>query len=183
MSELTQNGADGADLYFQHTRRNDLTLEDGIVSSADSAIERGVGLRVVVGEQTGYAFTEDLTLASMLAADKGPTIRTTMLVDARAAGSLVSRLLRPANARSVQQGRSFWADLAGRRAFSERLTIVDDPLIRRGLASRTYDDEGIAARVLPVGAVAGVRRRGLLRRLKENVLRRRGRRPAAAPRR
>ena len=68
MSELTASGADAADLYFQHRRTNSLRLEDGIVSSATSSIEQGVGLRVVIGEQTGYAFTEDLTLASMLAA-------------------------------------------------------------------------------------------------------------------
>ena len=68
MSELTANGADAADLYFQHTRNNSLSLEDGIVSNASSNIQQGVGLRVVIGDQTGYAFTEDLTLASMLAA-------------------------------------------------------------------------------------------------------------------
>lgn len=68
MTELTSRGADAADLYFQHTRSNRLTLEDGIVSNASSGIEQGVGLRVVVGEQTGYAFTEDLMLPSMLAA-------------------------------------------------------------------------------------------------------------------
>ena len=68
MSELTTRGADTADLYFQHTRTNSLTLEDGIVSSANSGIQQGVGLRVVIGDQTGYAFTEDLTMPSMLAA-------------------------------------------------------------------------------------------------------------------
>ncbi len=68
MSELTSRGADTADLYFQHTRNNSLTLEDGIVSSANSGIQQGVGLRVVIGDQTGYAFTEDLTMQSMLAA-------------------------------------------------------------------------------------------------------------------
>jgi len=68
MSELTANGADAADLYFQHTRSNSLKLEDGIVSNASSSIQQGVGLRVVIGEQTGYAFTEDLTIPSMLAA-------------------------------------------------------------------------------------------------------------------
>ncbi|MDX1515864.1 MAG: metallopeptidase TldD-related protein [Woeseiaceae bacterium] len=68
MAELTARGADAADLYFQHTRSNRLTLEDGIVSNASSGIEQGVGLRVVIGDQTGYAFTEDLTLPSMLAA-------------------------------------------------------------------------------------------------------------------
>ena len=68
MSELTARGADASDLYFQHTRSNSLRLEDGIVSSASSGIQQGVGLRVVIGEQTGYAFTEDLTMPSMLAA-------------------------------------------------------------------------------------------------------------------
>ena len=68
MSELTASGADAADLYFQHSRGNSLSLEDGIVSNASSNIQQGVGLRVVIGEQTGYAFPEDLTLPSMLAA-------------------------------------------------------------------------------------------------------------------
>ena len=73
-----------------------------------------------------------------------------MVVDSRAAASLIGRLLGPANAHSVQQGRSFWAPLIGEQAFNEKLTIVDDPLIARGLASRRFDDEGISARALPL---------------------------------
>lgn len=87
---------------------------------------------------------------SRLGSEKGPTARTSMIVDARAAASLISRLLGPASARSVQQGRSFWAPLVGEAAFSKQLTIVDDPLIVRGLASRRYDEEGISARALPL---------------------------------
>jgi TldD protein len=68
MAELTANGADTADLYFQHQRVNELILEDGIVSRANLSIIQGVGLRVVMGDRTGYAFTEDLTLPSMLGA-------------------------------------------------------------------------------------------------------------------
>lgn len=85
-----------------------------------------------------------------LDSEKGPTTRSTMVVDSRAAARLVSRLMRPANARSIQQGRSFWAGIMGKEAFSPKLTIVDDPLIVRGLASRHYDSEGISARVLPI---------------------------------
>ncbi|HLU06812.1 MAG TPA: TldD/PmbA family protein [Woeseiaceae bacterium] len=92
-----------------------------------------------------------------LDADKGPTTRTTMLVDSRAASSLVGRLLQSAYARSVQQGRSFWSNLHGRKAFSEKLTLVDEPLIRRGLNSRLFDDEGIAARKLPLVEAGVVR--------------------------
>ena len=85
-----------------------------------------------------------------LDADKGPTMKATMVVDSRAAASLVSRLLGAANARSVQQGRSFYTSLTGEQAFSPALSIVDDPLIVRGLGSRHYDREGIAAKVLPI---------------------------------
>jgi PmbA protein len=85
-----------------------------------------------------------------LDAEKGPTTKTTMVVDSRAATQLVSRLLRPANARGVQQGRSFWGEIIGEQAFSDVLTIVDDPLIVRGLGSRHYDREGISSKVLPI---------------------------------
>ena len=94
---------------------------------------------------------------SRLGSEKGPTVRTSMVVDSRAAASLIGRLLGPANAHSVQQGRSFWAPLIGEQAFNEKLTIVDDPLIARGLASRRYDDEGISARALPLVEAGVVR--------------------------
>jgi len=68
MTELSGRGADLADLYFQYRRSNSIALEDGIVSRASSTVDEGVGLRVVVGDQTGYAFTEDLSLDAMLAA-------------------------------------------------------------------------------------------------------------------
>lgn len=91
----------------------------------------------------------DRTL-SRLDSEKGPTVKTSMVVDSRAAASLIGRLLGSANARSIQQGRSFWASLLGEEAFSKKLTIVDDPLIVRGLSSRHYDNEGISAKVLPI---------------------------------
>ena len=50
MAELTARGADAADLYFQYSRDNSITMEDGIISRASSSVDQGVGLRVVVGE-------------------------------------------------------------------------------------------------------------------------------------
>jgi PmbA protein len=87
---------------------------------------------------------------SRINSEKGPTVKTVMVVDSRAAAQLIGRLMRPANARSVQQGRSFWAPLVGEQAFSDKLTIIDDPLIKRGMASRHYDSEGISAKALPI---------------------------------
>ncbi len=68
MAELTARGATHADAYFQHTRSNSINMEDGLISQATSSIDQGVGLRVVIGDQVGYAFTEDLTEEAMLAA-------------------------------------------------------------------------------------------------------------------
>lgn len=85
-----------------------------------------------------------------LGSQKGPTTKTAMLVDSRAAASLLGRLLRPASARAVHLGQSFWAGQVGKQAFSDKLTIVDDPLIPRGLGSRVFDTEGIASRQLPI---------------------------------
>jgi len=87
---------------------------------------------------------------SRLNAEKGPTVKATMVVDSVVAGALVNRLLGPATARRVQQGQSYWTTLVGEKAFSDKLTIIDDPLIPRGFASRHYDSEGISAKVLPI---------------------------------
>jgi PmbA protein len=87
---------------------------------------------------------------SRLGSEKGPTSKTSMLVDARAAGSLIGRLMGPANARRVHQGQSFWTELVGEKAFSDKLSITDNPLIPRGFGSRHFDGEGISSKVLPI---------------------------------
>jgi TldD protein len=68
ISTAMGKGADFADLYFEHTQSNNCTLEDGKVNSAYSNIRYGVGIRVLKGDQTGYAYSEDLTTESMLKA-------------------------------------------------------------------------------------------------------------------
>jgi PmbA protein len=94
---------------------------------------------------------EALRLArARLGMRKGPTRRTTMVVDRRAAGSLIARLLAPAWGGAVQQERSFWRGKLGARLVSPKLTIIDDPLLARGLGSRPFDSEGIAAARLPL---------------------------------
>jgi len=85
-----------------------------------------------------------------LGSKKGPTTKTTMVVDRDAATSLVVRLLGPASGGAVQQGRSMWADKVGQRVVDEKLTIVNDPLIPGAVASRPFDGEGVAAFQMPI---------------------------------
>jgi TldD protein len=65
-----EKGADYADLYFQHSISNNSTLEDGKVNQAYSNIGYGVGIRVLKGDQTGFAFSESITPEAMLRAAK-----------------------------------------------------------------------------------------------------------------
>jgi TldD protein len=68
LSAALDRGADFADLYFQHRSGRSIGLEDGIVSRASSSVDRGVGVRVVVGDQTGYAYSERLEPEALLRA-------------------------------------------------------------------------------------------------------------------
>jgi TldD protein len=68
LDQALSKGGDFADLYFEHTISNWLSLEDGEVNRAYGDIELGVGIRTVKGDQVGYAYTQDLTEKSMLAA-------------------------------------------------------------------------------------------------------------------
>ncbi|MBX2797833.1 MAG: TldD/PmbA family protein [Myxococcales bacterium] len=68
LAEATSRGADDADLYFEHSTSTGVGLSDGTVNRAHTSIDLGVGVRVVVGTQVGYAYTEDLSEASMMAA-------------------------------------------------------------------------------------------------------------------
>ena len=61
-----EKGGDYADLYFEHTLSNGLALQDGAVNRAGSDIQYGVGIRVVAGDQTGYAYVENVTMNDML---------------------------------------------------------------------------------------------------------------------
>lgn len=83
-----------------------------------------------------------------LGSTKGPTVKATMVVDPSVAGSLIGKLLRPAKASALQQGRSFWSDYQDSKPFSDKLTITDEPLLVRGLGSRHFDSEGISAKPL-----------------------------------
>jgi TldD protein len=68
MTVALEKGGDYADLYFQHTFSNSLVLQDGAVNQASSNIDYGVGIRVVSGDQQGYAFVENITLEEMFKA-------------------------------------------------------------------------------------------------------------------
>lgn len=63
-----EKGGDYADLYFEHTFYNNIGLQDGAVNRCNSNIDYGMGVRVLAGDQSGYAYVEDVSLEEMLKA-------------------------------------------------------------------------------------------------------------------
>jgi TldD protein len=70
LGEALSSGGDFADVFFQHHISNSCLLEDGAVNRAYANVSLGVGVRVVKGDQTGYGFTEDVTLGGLRLAAK-----------------------------------------------------------------------------------------------------------------
>ncbi len=61
---------DYADLYFQYSRAESWSLEEGIVKSGSFNIDQGVGVRAVSGEKTAFAYSDDISLAALQSAAK-----------------------------------------------------------------------------------------------------------------
>ncbi|MGC2246648.1 MAG: DNA gyrase modulator, partial [Terriglobales bacterium] len=59
-------GGDYADLYFEYLTSTSLMVDESMVKSASQGISAGCGVRVVSGERTGYAYTDDLSPARIL---------------------------------------------------------------------------------------------------------------------
>lgn len=70
---IGQHQVDDADLYFQYTRHEGWSLEEGIVKSGSFSIDQGVGVRAVAGEKTAFAYSDDISEASLL--DAARTVR------------------------------------------------------------------------------------------------------------
>ncbi|MGQ0712020.1 MAG: metalloprotease TldD [Rhodoferax sp.] len=74
LSEIRTHAVDDADLYFQYTRSEGWSLEEGIVKTGSFSIDQGVGVRAVSGEKTAFAYSDDISLASLL--DAAHTVRS-----------------------------------------------------------------------------------------------------------
>ena len=70
LSEALSQGGDYADLYFEYLATCMIGIDEGIVKSATQGVSLGVGVRVIAGEKTGYAYSDDLSPEKILAAGR-----------------------------------------------------------------------------------------------------------------
>lgn len=123
-----------------------------------------IGVSVVAGEGTGmerdYEYSSTVWLADLddpaeigkkagentvrrLNPKKAESAQLPIVYDPRVASSLIGHLSGAINGQSVARGTTFLADRMGERIFAEGITIVDDPLRKRGLRSKPFDGEGV----------------------------------------
>ncbi|HLT44684.1 MAG TPA: metalloprotease TldD [Luteimonas sp.] len=127
-------GIDFGDLYFQHSRRESWSVEDGIVKDGAHSIEQGVGVRAISGEKTGFAYSDDINGEALLEAARSAR------AIARDGGSRAPRAL------AVGGGRQLYpaldpVDALGSAAKVEALRRVDralraaDPRVKQVMVS------------------------------------------------
>jgi len=68
LSEALSRGGDYADLYFEYRINHSIVLEEQIIKSAAKGVNLGVGVRVISGEKTGYAYSDDLNRENIIKA-------------------------------------------------------------------------------------------------------------------
>ncbi|MFT4192360.1 MAG: metalloprotease TldD [Comamonas sp.] len=160
LGEIRAHQVDDADLYFQYTRSEGWSLEEGIVKTGSFSIDQGVGVRAVSGEKTAFAYSDDISLDSLL--DAARTVRTI-------GAAAQSRRVR-VGARKVAKSRDLYGALDPIASLdstekvkllekAERIARAQDPAVKQvmaGLASE-YDvvlvaraDGTLAADVRPL---------------------------------
>ena len=68
LDSIYQHDNDFADLYFQASQHETWVLEDGIIKEGSYNIERGVGVRAVSGEKTGFAYSDEISPEALIKA-------------------------------------------------------------------------------------------------------------------
>src|SRR5216110_1908435 len=61
LAEALSRGGDYADLYFEYLATSNISMDESIVKNATQGVSLGVGVRVLAGERTGYAYSDDLS--------------------------------------------------------------------------------------------------------------------------
>ena len=117
-------GGDFADLYFEHHHTSSLLMEERIIRTASTGVTCGLGVRVVSGERTGYAYTDDLSWPAMArAAETAAHIASD------------SRAVPPQLVATAAVDRRYGESTIGGLTLQERIALVE----RADHAAREYD--------------------------------------------
>jgi TldD protein len=131
LGEALSAGGDYADLYFESVAATSIGLDESLIKSASQGVSAGCGVRVVSGERTGYAYTDDLSSARLLRAARTAALIASGPAKQQVAGFTETKTpsLYPAPAAELDNDLSTRLDLVMRadktaRAYDPRITQV-----------------------------------------------------------
>ncbi len=135
--------ADFADLFFEHRVLHSVSLDEGIVKKANQSIVQGVGVRVLAGEKTGYAFSDEISIDNLkLAAENaraiGATSDKSRSVDLRGTPTAPRHDLYPVESSALLPSLTDRAALLSRVDHAARSF---DPRIKNVMASVAVEDK------------------------------------------
>ena len=132
LGEALSAGGDYADLYFEYLTSTSISVDESMVKSASQGISAGCGVRVLAGERTGYAYTDDLSPNKILRA-----ARTAALI-ARGPAKEPVQNLKQAKAHQLYQVATPAADAD----IAAKVELV----MRADKAARAYDPRIVQVR-------------------------------------
>src|SRR5437867_4142564 len=138
LSAALSAGGDYADLYFEYLSSTALMVDESMVKSASQGISAGCGVRVVSGERTGYAYTDDLSADRILHAARTAALIASAPAKTSVAGfqKTAARSLYPVTLPSVDAEITAKVELVMR---ADKAARARDPRIKEVRAS--YSDE------------------------------------------
>src|SRR5271156_599496 len=138
LSAALSAGGDYADLYFEYLSSTSLMVDESMVKSASQGISAGCGIRVVSGERTGYAYTDDLSADRILHAARTAALIASAPAKTTVAGfqKAAARSLYPVTLPSVDAEITAKVELVMR---ADKAARAFDPRIQEVRAS--YMDE------------------------------------------
>jgi PmbA protein len=142
---LTSHGFSGAYLGSRHSISMQAIAGEGTAMETDyeySSVLHSADLEPP--EKIGRSAGE--RAVARLNPRKIPTRKVPVVFDRRIAGSLIGHLVGAINGSAIARKTSFLKDKLGERLFAPGINVIDDPLRRRGLRSRPFDAEGVAAK-------------------------------------
>jgi TldD protein len=133
-AQMLAHKVDFADLYFQYSRSEGWSLEEGIVKSGSFNIDQGVGVRAITGEKTAFAYSDDISLNALTSA-----AQATRAI-ARQGGSAAAQIVRRDNAHRLYLPQDPLAslDAAAKVALLEKIerkARAIDPRVTQVMAS------------------------------------------------
>ncbi|MDR1814652.1 MAG: TldD/PmbA family protein [Tannerella sp.] len=131
LAAAMEKGADYADLFFEHTFSNSLTLQDGAVNRVYSNIDYGMGVRAVAGDRSGYAYIENITPDEMIKA-----ARTAARIATESASKEPANITETTINGSLYKVKTAWEDVAVNckmpyiQAINDKLFAADSRVVK-----------------------------------------------------